>query len=60
MLSVQLSKDKNKVFCELKNEHEFPHGPQKIEILNKLDPLYLKSPKKISPQKVEKWQIYGL
>ena len=38
----------------------FPHEPQKIEILNKLDPLYLKSPKKISPQKVEKWQIYGL
>ena len=37
-----------------------PHGPQKIEILKKLDPLHLKNHKKISLQKVEKRQSYGL
>ena len=34
--------------------------PQKIEIFKKLDPLHVKSHKKISPQKVEKRHCYGL
>ena len=38
------------------------NGPQKIEMFKKLDPLHVKknSSKKISHQKVKKWQSYGL
>ena len=32
-LSVKLSKDKTKIFCEFKMDFNFPHGLQKIEIL---------------------------
>ena len=35
-----------------------PNGPQKIEILKRLDPLHVKSHQKVSPQK--KRQVYGL
>ena len=37
-----------------------PNGPQKIEILKRLDPLHVKSHQKVSPQKVKKRQVYGL
>ena len=37
-----------------------PNGPQKIEILKRLDPLHVKSHQKVSPQKVKKRQGYGL
>ena len=37
-----------------------PNGPQKIEILKRLDPLHIESHQKVSPQKVKKRQGYGL
>ena len=43
-----------------KMDFNFPHGPPKIEIWKKLDPLHVKSSIKISPQKVEKRQSYGM